>query len=172
MSQQAKRFDTLVICGATSKDVPREVFGGEVVSWAAGHALAEADPLMVLVSDLAKGILNVDAAVRDEAKRVLGLSRHQRDHGWPDLDQDSEVPIDPPETVEELKEALIKESQRYNDLYIQYANHIDIAERVSQDLAAMCEAHLAGDSKTASRKLSEFAQAYRKNTRPVAGEVH
>lgn len=85
MSNHVERYDTLVIRGATSNEVPREAAGGEVVSWSAGHALAEAGPLEEFVTDLADGVFSSVNEIEDEAWRVLDLSKRQRDQGW--LDQ-------------------------------------------------------------------------------------
>lgn len=83
MSTPDKRYDTLVIRGATSKEVPREAAGCEVVAWSAGHAIAEAGALEAFVDALAGGECYRDMeAVATEAQRVLELSRQQRDHGW------------------------------------------------------------------------------------------
>ncbi|WP_339079070.1 hypothetical protein [Pseudomonas sp. TMP9] len=83
MSTPAKRYDTLVICGANSNEVPREAAGGEVIAWSAGHAIAEYGPLEEFVSGLADGEWYSDVeAIATEAQRVLELSRRQRDHGW------------------------------------------------------------------------------------------
>lgn len=84
MSTSANRYDTLVIRGATSNEVPREAAGGEVVAWSAGHALAEQWPLERFVQELADGdYLGDDSeGIQEQAARVLELSRHQRDHGW------------------------------------------------------------------------------------------
>lgn len=84
MSTPAKRYDTLVICGSTSKEVPRKVAGGEVVSWATGHALAEHGPLEEFVKDLVEGVYDYDEieAIRDKASQALQLSLRQRDEGW------------------------------------------------------------------------------------------
>ncbi|MBN0691460.1 hypothetical protein JTM16_37075, partial [Pseudomonas aeruginosa] len=46
------RYDTIVIRGATGKDVPRKVDGGEVVAWSAGHELVVLNPLQQLVTHL------------------------------------------------------------------------------------------------------------------------
>lgn len=171
MSNTTTRYDTLVIRGSTSKEVPREAAGGEVVSWAAGHALAESGPLEEFVCDLIDGNFSSVDAIEEEAHKVLELSRRQREHGWLDQEQ-AEAAAEPKETVEELREALVAESQRYNDLYLQHTNFVAISQKVGQDLAVMCEAYLAGDSETASTKLREFARAYQKNTRPTDGKVH
>lgn len=83
MSGQPARYDTLVIRGSTSKEVPREAAGGEVVAWSAGHAIAEHGPLEDFVIGLANGDWYSDVqAIATEAQRVLELSRRQRDLGW------------------------------------------------------------------------------------------
>lgn len=84
MNTPAKRYDTLVICGATSNAVPREAAGGEVVAWSAGHALAEQFPLEAFVQELADGCYEDDGidTIQDKASQVLELSQRQRDHGW------------------------------------------------------------------------------------------
>ncbi len=83
MSTPDKRYDTLVIRGATSKEVPREAAGCEVVAWSAGHAIAEAGPLEEFVSGLANGDWYSDVeAIATEAQRVLELAHRQRDQGW------------------------------------------------------------------------------------------
>ncbi|UVK85200.1 hypothetical protein LOY46_11150 [Pseudomonas sichuanensis] len=171
MSNVTERYDTLVIRGASGKEVPRMVDGGEVVSWAAGHAVAEASPVLEYVSDLAREAFGTVGEIADEARRVLALSKRQRQQGWLDQEQ-AEAAAEPQETVEELREALVAESQRYNDLYLQHTNFVAISQKVGQDLAVMCEAYLAGDSETASTKLRDFARAYQKNTRPTDGKVH
>ncbi len=171
MSNTTTRYDTLVIRGSTSKQVPREAAGGEVVSWAAGHAIAESGPLEEFVCDLVDGNYSSVDAIEEEAHKVLELSRRQRDHGWIDQKQ-ADVSAEPQESAEELRAALVAESQRYNSLYLQHTHFVAISQKVSQDLAVMCEAYLAGDSETASTKLRDFAQAYQKNTRPADGKVH
>lgn len=55
MSKQAKRYDTLVIEDSTSKTVPQTVDGARVVSWAAGHAIAESSALEEFVQSVANG---------------------------------------------------------------------------------------------------------------------
>lgn len=171
MSNLTDRYDTLIIRGSTSKEVPREAAGGEVVSWAAGHALAESGPLEEFVCDLIDGNYSSVDAIEEQAHKVLELSRRQRDHGW--LDQTkAEAATEPQETVESLRSALVAECNRYNDLYIQHTNFVAISQRVSQDLAAMCEAYLAGDGETAAARLRAFAMAYRQNTKPMDGRTH
>lgn len=172
MSKPVERYDTLVIRGSTSQEVPREAAGGEVVSWAAGHVLAEVGPLEEFVADLTAGNFSSVDDIKDMAHQVLAFSRRQRDHGWLDQEDSVEAGTETQETVEELREALITESQRYNDLYLMHTNFKAIAHQVSQDLAAMCEAYLAGDGEIAAAKLRDFARAYQKNTRPADGKVH
>lgn len=87
----AERYETLVVRGATSKDVPREAAGGEVVAWSAGHALAEQGPLEEFVQALADGdhaFENIDI-IQAKASKVLELSNRQREHGWLDNEEKS-----------------------------------------------------------------------------------
>lgn len=81
------RYDTLVIKNATDKTVPREAAGGQVVSWAAGHALAEMNPLEAFVRALADGDMFCSDEVEEEARRVLDLSARQRDAGYVEDEQ-------------------------------------------------------------------------------------
>lgn len=89
MSASANRYDTLVIRGATSNEVPREAAGGEVVAWSAGHALAEQGPLEEFVKELADGCHEDDDmnTIQAKANQVLELSQRQRDHGWLDNEE-------------------------------------------------------------------------------------
>lgn len=89
MSTPGKRYDTLVIRGATSNEVPREAAGGEVVAWSAGHALAEHGPLETFVQELADGNYGDDGmdTIQVNASEALELSRRQRDHGWPNNEE-------------------------------------------------------------------------------------
>jgi hypothetical protein len=80
----ADRYDTLVVRGSTSSEVPREAAGGEVVAWSAGPALAEQGPLEEFVNELADGgyeYVDVEA-IQAKARQVLQLSERQRDEGW------------------------------------------------------------------------------------------
>lgn len=80
----AERYDTLVVRGSTSKTVPHEAAGGEVVAWSAGHALAEMGPLEIFVQELADGIYEDESieSIQTSASHALSLSRLQRDNGW------------------------------------------------------------------------------------------
>lgn len=78
----AERYDTMVIRGAAGKSVPREVDGGEVVSWSKGHALASMDALEEFVQYLADGDCDVPKAVTERANEVLSLVQRRRDLGW------------------------------------------------------------------------------------------
>ncbi|MBN0281138.1 hypothetical protein JTM76_35985, partial [Pseudomonas aeruginosa] len=61
------RYDTIVIRGATGKDVPRKVDGGEVVAWSAGHELAALDALQEFVDNLAAGNCSQHSHLTHEA---------------------------------------------------------------------------------------------------------
>lgn len=82
------RYDTLVIRGAAGKTVPREVDGGEVVSWSQGHALAAMDALEVFVDDLADGSYH---GLAQGAADALNLMRRRQALGW-DADVVAEEP--------------------------------------------------------------------------------
>lgn len=82
------RYDTLVIRGASGKTVPREVDGGEVVSWSQGHALAAMDALAVFVDDLADGSYH---GLAQGAAEALNLMRRRQALGW-DADVVAEEP--------------------------------------------------------------------------------
>lgn len=178
MSNATKRYDTLVIQDANSNEVPKTAAGGKVVSWSAGHALAEFEPLERFVTDLAGGAfseLNDFSVLESHAQHVLDSSRKQRDHGWPDsksVSPPSEEYSEPALTVEELNAALKVECQRYNDLYIETAAVIASSMKVTAELAVMCEAYFAGDTKTVADKVRGFAMAYRQNTTPASGVTH
>lgn len=78
-----------------------------------------------------------------------------------------------PETIEELNVALQQECQRYNDLYLKYSHLASSTHQFTTDLAAMCEAYLAGDNESVERQVRSWALAYQKNTKPPAGgRVH
>ncbi|HGP0116981.1 TPA: hypothetical protein ACLET2_001910, partial [Pseudomonas aeruginosa] len=76
------RYDTIVIRGATGKDVPREVDGGEVVAWSAGHELAALDALQEFVDNLAAGNCSQHSHLTHEAAAALNLMRRRRAIGW------------------------------------------------------------------------------------------
>lgn len=78
----AVRYDTIVIRNATGQAVPRQVDGGEVVSWSRGHELAAMDALQELVDDLAAGDCDVPEHVTSRANEALDLMRSRRDLGW------------------------------------------------------------------------------------------
>lgn len=67
------RYDTIVIRGATGKDVPREVDGGEVVSWARGHELAAGDALLEFVNYVADGDCGITPELSTKARKALDL---------------------------------------------------------------------------------------------------
>ena len=91
MSGQPVRYDTLVVRGSTSKEVPRKAAGGEVVAWSAGHTVAEHGPLEEFVKDLVDGVYDFDQieTIRDKASQALQLSLRQRDEGWVEDEEQS-----------------------------------------------------------------------------------
>lgn len=76
------RYDTIVIRGAQGKTVPKEVDGGEVVSWARGHSLAAMDALEHFVDDLAAGDCSYPEAITKRAQFALDLMTSRLDKGW------------------------------------------------------------------------------------------
>lgn len=76
------RYDTIVIRGATGKTVPREIDGGEVVAWSAGHELAALDALQEFVDDLAAGNCDQHSRLTNEAAAALNLMHRRRAIGW------------------------------------------------------------------------------------------
>lgn len=76
------RYDTIVIRGAKGKTVPKEVDGGEVVSWSQGHELAAMDALQEFVDDLAAGNCSCPAELTERANQVLAHMERRRKLGW------------------------------------------------------------------------------------------
>lgn len=78
----APRYDTLVLRGAEGSVVPKEVDGGEVVSWSRGHELAAMDALVEFVEDLAAGDCSYPTFIAVRAQSALNLMNLRRVHGW------------------------------------------------------------------------------------------
>ncbi len=79
------RYDTIVIRGATGKNVPRKVDGGEVVAWSAGHELAALDALQEFVDNLAAGNCSQHSHLTHEAAAALkscGKDGAECGQGW------------------------------------------------------------------------------------------
>ena len=76
------RYDTIVIRGAQGNTVPKEVDGGEVVSWARGHLLAAMDALEQFVDDLAAGDYLCPQAITERAQSAIDLMNCRIDKGW------------------------------------------------------------------------------------------
>ncbi|HEK1489266.1 TPA: hypothetical protein SMR10_005425, partial [Pseudomonas aeruginosa] len=86
------RYDTIVIRGATGKDVPREVDGGEVVSWARGHELAAGDALLEFVNYVADGDCGITPELSTEARKALDLMERRSRLGWEADEQPEDWP--------------------------------------------------------------------------------
>ncbi|MNP16889.1 hypothetical protein D3C76_1093030 [compost metagenome] len=71
MSAQAKRYDTLVVENSTSKSVPMKAAGGRVVSWAAGHAIAECSAY----EDFVKAVIDGDFLTLEEAEEAANQAQ-------------------------------------------------------------------------------------------------
>lgn len=76
------RYETIVIRGATGKDVPREVDGGEGVSWAYGHELAAGDALLEFVNYVADGDCGITPELSTKARKALDLMERRSRLGW------------------------------------------------------------------------------------------
>jgi hypothetical protein len=85
------RYDTIVIRGAKGQSVPKEVDGGEVVSWSHGHQLAALDALEEFVEDMAAGNCHQPAHLTQGAADAMNLMRRRRVLGW-DVDEPTERP--------------------------------------------------------------------------------
>ncbi|HFQ6825655.1 TPA: hypothetical protein ACLEZT_003808, partial [Pseudomonas aeruginosa] len=86
------RYDTIVIRGATGKDVPREVDGGEVVSWARGHELAAGDALLEFVNYVADGDCGITPELSTKARKALDLMERRSRLGWEADEQPEDWP--------------------------------------------------------------------------------
>lgn len=86
------RYDTIVIRGATGKDVPREVDGGEVVSWARGHELAAGDALLEFVNYVADGDCGITPGLSTKARKALDLMERRSRLGWEADEQPEDWP--------------------------------------------------------------------------------
>lgn len=82
MSAHTKRYDTLVVEGSTSQEVPKEAAGGRVVSWAAGHSIAESSAY----EDYVNAMLDEDFLTLEEAQEAAQEARAkaelQRENGY------------------------------------------------------------------------------------------
>jgi hypothetical protein len=76
------RYDTIVIRGASGKEVPRSVDGGEVVSWARGHELAAGDALLEFVNYVADGDCGISPGLSTKAREALDLMERRSRLGW------------------------------------------------------------------------------------------
>lgn len=82
MNDQIKRYDTLVIVNASSKTIPQEAAGGSVVSWAAGHALAECNAYENFISALLNEEFSTIEEAQDAAHQARELAELQRRTGY------------------------------------------------------------------------------------------
>jgi hypothetical protein len=76
--------------------------------------------------------------------------------------------------VKEIEQNLIKECNRYNDLWLQFDNLMAASNQLCGEMAVMCEAQLAGDRELVKRKVEQFTEGYVKNCKPAGadGKVH
>lgn len=74
--------------------------------------------------------------------------------------------------LQEANDNLQTECRRNADMALRLANLIYWNNRLGNDLAAICEAYLAGDTETVLRGISKFATAYQQNNKPVERRLH
>lgn len=98
------RYDTIVIRGATGKDVPREVDGGEVVSWARGHELAAGDALLEFVNYVADGDCGITPELSTKARKALDLMERRSRLGWEADEQPEDWPASVNRTAQTARE--------------------------------------------------------------------
>ncbi|MDH1681100.1 hypothetical protein N5E30_05820 [Pseudomonas chengduensis] len=74
----------------------------------------------------------------------------------------------------EMEQCLVKESQRYNALWLQFDCLQASCRGLVNEMGVMCEAQLAGDRDLVQRKVEEFTRNYVKNCKPAGadGRVH
>lgn len=76
------RYDTIVIRGAIGSTVPKEVDGGEVVSWSRGHELAAGDALLEFVNYVADADCGISPELSAKARKALDLMERRQRLGW------------------------------------------------------------------------------------------
>jgi len=76
------RYDTIVVRGARGDVVPKEVDGGEVVSWSRGHELAAGDALLEFVNYVADADCGIGRELSAKARKALDLMERRRWLGW------------------------------------------------------------------------------------------
>ncbi|MDP3816208.1 hypothetical protein [Pseudomonas sp.] len=74
--------------------------------------------------------------------------------------------------LQEANENLQTECRRNSDLALRLANLVYWNNRLGNDLAAICEAYLTGDTDTVLAGVGRFATAYKQNLKPTDGRVH
>lgn len=74
-------------------------------------------------------------------------------------------------SIQELHEALQKESARSSELSLRLQTTLYWNDRLTNTLAKICEAFLAGDTQTVLADIGQIATAYKRNTQTI-GSVH
>lgn len=84
MSEQTniKRYDTLVVEGSTSPTVPQEAAGGRIVSWAAGHAIAESSAYEDFFNAMLDGDFLTLEEAQEAAQEAQAKAELQRENGY------------------------------------------------------------------------------------------
>lgn len=78
------RYDTLVLKDCTNPEIPRELHGATVVSWARGHAIAESSALEEFVSELADGFEDIPDFIQERAIAALAKAKRQLENSYDD----------------------------------------------------------------------------------------
>lgn len=76
------RYDTIVIRGALGNTLPKEVDGGEVISWSRGHELAASDALLEFVNFVADADCGISPELSAKARKALDLMERRNRLGW------------------------------------------------------------------------------------------
>ncbi|PIA66162.1 hypothetical protein CDR19_25450 [Ectopseudomonas toyotomiensis] len=74
--------------------------------------------------------------------------------------------------LQEANENLQTQCRLNSQITLRLANLIYWNNRLGNDLAAICEAYLAGDTETVLNGIGRFATAYQQNNKPVERRVH
>ena len=76
--------------------------------------------------------------------------------------------------LKEMEQCLVKESQRYNALWLQFDCLQASCRGLVNEMGVMCEAQLASDRDLVQRKVEEFTRNYVNNCKPAgaSGSVH
>ncbi|MFI8609483.1 hypothetical protein ACIGFL_14350 [Pseudomonas sp. NPDC077649] len=72
----------------------------------------------------------------------------------------------------DMQESLRRMDDRYNLLSMALQQLTQASNLLCNQIAVMCEAHMAGDNALVMRQVEQFTNAYRANLKPADGRVH